>query len=188
MDIDEDEENISGQFGNDLYYLDLSSTTFRLVEVVKKAGKSSKAGDGSQEVEMAEDAPVAAPTTVTTDGIFTVTVGGSSSNTSNEGKIASLFDKLKPKPGPHPRMNTGMAICKGTLYLYGGIYEEDKKQSTLGDFYALDLHKLDEWKVLISDTSRSHEWIDSGSEGSDSSGSENSDSSDDSSDSEMDTD
>lgn len=34
-------------------------------------------------------------------------------------------------------MKPGLAICKGTLYLFGGEYENGSKQYTLNDFYSL---------------------------------------------------
>lgn len=36
-------------------------------------------------------------------------------------------------------MKPGLAICKGTLYLYGGEYEDGSKQYTLNDFYSLGM-------------------------------------------------
>lgn len=69
---------------------------------------------------------------VSSDGVFTITVGGGSS---------SQVSKTKAKTGnaniPSQRMKPGMAICKGTLYLFGGEYENGSKQYTLNDFYAL---------------------------------------------------
>lgn len=71
-------------------------------------------------------------TTVTTDGIFTVTVGGSTASQTSKSKAKSSAVNV-----PSPRMKPGLAVCKGTLYLYGGEYEEGSKQYTLNDFYSL---------------------------------------------------
>nr|XP_053641727.1 kelch domain-containing protein 4-like [Cherax quadricarinatus] len=38
---------------------------------------------------------------------------------------------------PLPRINAGMAIKRGVLYLYGGMFEDGDKQLTLDDFYTL---------------------------------------------------
>ena len=47
---------------------------------------------------------------------------------------ASSRDIIKPCP----RMNPGMIIKHGILYLYGGFYEDEKdRRITLGDLYAL---------------------------------------------------
>ena len=85
------------------------------------------------------------------DGIFTVTMGpqgsacGNAGDKHNEGQTPDdLFIPCK-------RMNALMTVKHGVLYLYGGIYEIGDKQVTLADMYALDLHKLDEWKTILAD-------------------------------------
>ncbi|XP_055912865.1 kelch domain-containing protein 4 [Eupeodes corollae] len=179
MDIEEDEEDLRGQFGSDLYCLDLASPTWRLIEV-NKTPKSSKEDD---DMEDATEVPAAQ---TTTDGVFTITVGGSSSGAP---KMPSLFGKAPSnKSVPSPRMNPGLCVCKGTLYMFGGIFEEDNKQYTYNDFYSLDLHKIGAWKTIIPNNLNPHDWIDSDSDGS--SSSENSDEEDTSTDSgsDMDTD
>ncbi|XP_055844133.1 kelch domain-containing protein 4 [Episyrphus balteatus] len=176
MDTEEDEEDLRGQFGCDLYSLDLASPAWRLLEI----GKASKSKTNDE--DMKED-DSSAPAQTTTDGVFTITVGGSSSAAP---KMPSLF-KTPSKTGPSPRMNPGLCVCKGTLYMFGGIFEEDNKQYTYNDFYSLDLHKLGAWKTIIPNNSNPHDWIDSDSDGS--SSSENSDDDESSeSDSDMDTD
>lgn len=101
-------------------------------------------------------------TTICDDGTFKVTVGPaltSENNTSssNSEQFAKIFQ-------PSPRINCGLAIKHGILYLYGGMFEDGDKQITLSDFYALDLKKLDEWKTLISDDTSVMEWLGSDSE------------------------
>ncbi|XP_002030298.2 kelch domain-containing protein 4 [Drosophila sechellia] len=164
MDVDEDDEDVHGQFGDDLLAFDLTSQTWRLQEIQNKSSSAEKKdSEESKDVEMSA---VDKPVTTTTDGIFTVTVGGPSTSTPFVSKIPSLFAKPKPTNVPSPRMNPGMCVCKGTLYIFGGIFEEDDKQFTYNDFYALDLHKL-EWKVLIPNSLKAHEWEDSDSSSSD---------------------
>lgn len=186
MDVNEDDENVQGQFGDELLAFDLTAQSWRLLEITPKtktAGKKDKSGD------MELDEPEAQPdseksVTTTTDGIFTVTVAGPSSNPSTPfvSKIPSLFGNARRTDAPAPRMNPGLCVCKGNLYLYGGLYEEDEKQHTLNDFYALDLHKLDQWKVLIASQQKAHDWIDdSESSSSDEEYSSNDDSDEDSS-------
>lgn len=38
---------------------------------------------------------------------------------------------------PSARMNAGLAVKQGKLYLYGGLYEEGDRQLTLSDMYCL---------------------------------------------------
>ncbi|XP_050514767.1 kelch domain-containing protein 4 isoform X2 [Diabrotica virgifera virgifera] len=100
-------------------------------------------------------------TTISDDGIFKVTVGGAPST--SEGEV--INSKQSPSYfSPSPRMNCGLAIKHGVLYLYGGMYEEGSKQVTFSDFYSLDLKKLDEWKTIIADDTSSLEWLESDSE------------------------
>ncbi|XP_017128392.1 kelch domain-containing protein 4 [Drosophila elegans] len=183
MDVDEDDEDVHGQFGDDLLAFDLTSQTWRLQEIQAKTSPAEKKEtDESKDVEMsAPDKPV----TTTTDGIFTVTVGGPSTSTPYVSNIPSLFPKAKPSNVPSPRMNPGLCVCKGTLYIFGGIFEEDAKQLTYNDFYSLDLHKL-EWKVIIPNNLKAHVWEDSDSSSSDEECSSNDEDSFD--DSDMDTD
>lgn len=40
-------------------------------------------------------------------------------------------------------------VRQGKLFLYGGMFEVGDRQFTLNDFYCLDLHKMDQWEVLV---------------------------------------
>lgn len=50
---------------------------------------------------------------------------------------------------PSPRSNAMLAVKHGRLYLYGGMFEAGDRQVTLSDLYCLDLHKMEEWMVLV---------------------------------------
>ncbi len=82
------------------------------------------------------------------DATFTVTIGPQSSTRTVQSGDANSGDNRAPFT-PHPRMNALLAVKQGVLYLYGGLYEDGDKQITLSDMYSLDLHKLDEWNVII---------------------------------------
>lgn len=166
LDTKEDEEDIEGQFGNDLHVLDLSSLVWHRVELHKKSSESSKK-TLEMEVEAVDDAPK------TNELGFTVTVGGPSNQASAISKEHSSVEGHN-KGFPSPRMNTGITVINKNLYLYGGIYEQGHRQYTLSDFYCLDLHKLDSWKTLIAN-SNTQEWVGSDSEGSSSDGSDDED-------------
>lgn len=194
LDTNEDEENLEGNFSNEMHSLDLTTQVWRLQELkqhkakkAEKKAKSDKAG-GSDEVMDDEESDDRA--TVSTDGVFTMVIGGGSSS-----EIASKVDSkgalVAANNIPSPRMKVGLVVVKGTLYLYGGVREEGDKQYTLADFYSLDLHKMDAWKTIIGSDLIKHEWMDSDDSDSDDSDDDGSDdddddNSDDSSD-EMDT-
>ena len=54
LDVDEDEENLEGNFSNEMHALDLSQQVWRLLELSgkkeKKAGKSSKQPENNEMV------------------------------------------------------------------------------------------------------------------------------------------
>lgn len=86
----------------------------------------------------------------TTDDGFTVTVKSSSvvgveSNVEGGGVANEL-------PMPSPRMKALLVVHKSVVYLYGGIYEQADRQFTLGDMHCLNLHRLDCWQTLHTDS------------------------------------
>ncbi|KAJ1525351.1 hypothetical protein ONE63_010168 [Megalurothrips usitatus] len=197
FDTDEDEENISGNFFNDFYVLDTEKFSWRTVtlsgkrdtNVVKKKRRKAKegddmdcddAGDGSGDEGSQDGMEVETPeiTTISDDGVFKVTMGPALSNSTTTGSTENGSSPVVFMPSP--RMSCGLVVKHGVLYLFGGMKEDGDRQFTFNDFYSLDLHKLDEWKVLIPND-QNEEWLaSSDSEGEDSDGSESgSDSEDD---------
>lgn len=71
---------------------------------------------------------------VADDGVFTVTVGPApvSNKTDPAAKIEENAVFV-----PSGRMNSGLAVKHGVLYLYGGMVEDGDKQLALCDFYSL---------------------------------------------------
>lgn len=58
LDINEDEENLDGQFTNEMHILELSNPTWRLVELKgKKENKSTKKETDGNDDEMDTSAP-----------------------------------------------------------------------------------------------------------------------------------
>lgn len=52
-------------------------------------------------------------------------------------------------------------VHQGKLFLYGGMFEVGNRQFTLNDLYCMDLHKMDQWEVLVKmDPSKSkHDFL-----------------------------
>uniref|UniRef100_A0A1B0AR69 Kelch domain-containing protein 4 n=1 Tax=Glossina palpalis gambiensis TaxID=67801 RepID=A0A1B0AR69_9MUSC len=165
MDVDENEEDLHGQFGDDLLGLDLNSLTCHLIDIFKKKKIPSK----HPKMCLHETLSKAVNTTsaTTTDGTFTVRVAGPGVSASTSLEMPSFFPNYKSDSLPSPRMNAGLCVCKGILYVYGGLFEEDNKQYTFNDLYALNLHKPIEWKVIIPNNMNVHDWVDSESSDSD---------------------
>lgn len=126
-------------------------------------------------------------TTISDDGVFKVTVGPKPTSSNQE--TIRLNDSAKLF-SPCPRINCGLAIKHGSLYLYGGMFEDGDKQITFNDLYSLDLKKLDEWKTIIPDDTSTLEWLGSDSEDEEKGSltDEEEDSEDEEDDSEMETD
>ncbi|XP_034254187.1 kelch domain-containing protein 4 isoform X1 [Thrips palmi] len=194
FDTEEDEENLAGVFFNDLYVLDTERTSWRTVTLSGKKDTAApsrrrrkpKEGDdmdceddsegSDNEAEMEVETPTV--TTISDDGVFTVTVGpaltqATSSDSQETGTVANIFV-------PSPRSSCGLVVKHGVLYLFGGMKEDGDRQFTYNDFYSLDLHKLNEWKIIIPNDQSSEEWFASDSE----EGSDDSEGSDSDSDSE----
>lgn len=155
MDTEEDEEDVRGMFSNELHSLDPSTLSWRKLDL-----STNKKPSKQQDTEMCEAKPVEEKTVVFDDGIFTMSVGGPTQSCSTSKVEANVIDL----GGPSPRMNSGIVICKGRLYIYGGLYESGSRQYTLSDFYSIDLHKMDQWKTIIANSIIGHEWLGSDSE------------------------
>ncbi|RZC36859.1 Kelch 4 domain containing protein [Asbolus verrucosus] len=189
FDVEEDEENLAGIFYNDFYSLDLEKLVWRGVTMTgKKEAKTAKKSN-PEDVEMEEIEKTVETTTISDDGVFKVTVGPSqpASTNKNIDTSASAVKIFQPSP----RINSGLAIKHGTLYLYGGMFEDGDKQITFSDFYSVDLKKLEEWKVLIADDTSTQEWLGSDNESGEDSGEDEEDESEEmeeSDDAEMDVD
>ncbi|PSN46470.1 hypothetical protein C0J52_06872 [Blattella germanica] len=193
FDIVEEEEDLAGTFYNDLYTLDLEKTIWRTVTLSGKKDntkqrrrRKKEKNDVSNEGEDSDEATTemetldiqentvpaeasASTSVISDDGIFKVTMGPATSS-SQQASAESVGDSQQIF-SPSPRMNCGLAVKHGILYLYGGLVEDGPKQYTLSDFYSLDLHKLDEWRIIIPNDQESQEWLESGSD-SDESGTE----------------
>lgn len=172
FDVDQ-EEDLAGNFFNDVYCLDLEKLMWRTVNLTgKKTAKTRKRKnkddeskepvDAEMEPDEEETTTAAATTTIADDGIFKVTLGPTpmdvdeplEGNSKSENKICQ----------PSCRMNCGLAVKHNVLYLYGGMFEEGDKQITFSDMYSLDLKKLEEWKVIIEDDTGNQEWLGSSSD------------------------
>lgn len=107
------------------------------------------------------------------DGVFSVKIGPQVSETSEISASCSIeMTSGAPAFLPNPRMNANLVVKHGILYLYGGLCEDGDRQLTLSDFYSLDIHKLDEWNIIVPFSSDTLEWIESEESESDSEGSD----------------
>lgn len=120
MDTEEDDENLRGQFSNEVNFLDTAGggLAWRRVELkAKKVEKMETAAAAKEEAPQVK---------TTTDGIFTITVGGSSAA---KAPASTSNDQLDTLSGPSPRMNAGIVLVRHHLYVFGGSYEQGELAS-----------------------------------------------------------
>ena len=60
---------------------------------------------------------------------------------------------------PIPRMNAALAVKSGTLYVYGGMYEQGDRQVFLDDMYSLEVGRRGGWKTLVPLRSDALPWL-----------------------------
>nr|CAH7738499.1 unnamed protein product [Callosobruchus chinensis] len=168
FDVEEDEENLAGNFFSDFHQLDLEKLVWKTVTLAKKdkevksRRKKDNEVDNDLEMDVEKIEEKVEATTIADDGVFKVTVGPSPSipnyDLTADGDSGSVMFQ------PSPRINSGLAIKHSTLYLYGGMFEAGDKQITFSDFYSIDLKKLDGWKTIIAEDTSNHEWLGSDSD------------------------
>lgn len=162
FDVEDDEEDIAGQFYNDFYSLDLEKLSWKNLVLSSKKNKEEK--KPIEEEEITEIEMKTESTTIADDGIFKVTVGPSSTSNMGGGALKNTVEAQVFQPSP--RINCGLAIKHGVLYLYGGMFEDGDKQITFSDFYSIDLRKMEEWKIITPDDVSKQEWLGSENESS----------------------
>ncbi|XP_068169950.1 kelch domain-containing protein 4 isoform X2 [Antennarius striatus] len=177
---EEEEESLEGDFFNDLYLFDTAKNRWfpgllrqnKSEKKKRRRGKKDAAeGEGAQEEEEEEEeAATQAPTEVikeivTEDGtVMTIkeVIPGAQEEEEEEeereedeegdGASASLVE-------PCPRSSAMATVRQGKLFLYGGMFEVGDRQFSLNDFYCLDLHKMDQWEVLVEMDPKAQEWL-----------------------------
>uniref|UniRef100_A0A8C6M7U2 Kelch domain containing 4 n=1 Tax=Nothobranchius furzeri TaxID=105023 RepID=A0A8C6M7U2_NOTFU len=169
---DEEEETLEGDFYNDLYLYDTAKN--RWFPGVLRGAKSEKkkrrrgkrsAGEGAETKTEEESAPQG-PTEVvkeivTEDGtVMTIKeVIPGPQDEEEEEEDEEEGSALAPTVEPCPRSSAMATSRQGKLYLYGGMFEVGDRQFTLSDFYCLDLHKMDQWEVLVEMDPKTQEWL-----------------------------
>ncbi|GFO25318.1 kelch domain-containing protein 4-like, partial [Plakobranchus ocellatus] len=122
------------------------------------------AQEGVENLDLSEASNVAENVAAPSDDIFRVTVAP---QTANSGPVDSVNPEnvgtTQEMFWPSARMNTALAFRDGALFMYGGVFEDGDKQVTLADLYALDIHKLESWSVIIGEDRKLQEWQDPGS-------------------------
>ncbi|XP_077166239.1 kelch domain-containing protein 4 isoform X2 [Paroedura picta] len=175
---EEEEERLEGDFFNDLYFYDLAKNRWFPGQLKgPKSEKKKRRGQGADpsaavSPEGAGEPPpgpmeivkelVAEDGTVMTIKETISCPAGEQQSSESEGEEggATGAEASGQQVEPCPRSNSMLAVKHGVLHLYGGMFEVGDRQFTLNDLYALDLHKMDEWKVLVEMDPKTQEWLD----------------------------
>ncbi|XP_038146830.1 kelch domain-containing protein 4 isoform X3 [Cyprinodon tularosa] len=178
---EEEEEMLEGDFFNDLYLYDtVKNRWFPCVlrgtkSEKKKRRRGKKVGAEDEGAEMkgeGEEAAAQGPTEVikeivTEDGtLMTIkeVIPGHQEEEDDEEEEEEEEEEedesaSAPMVEPCPRSSAMATVRQGKLYLYGGMFEVGDRQFTLSDFYCLDLHKMDQWEVLVEMDPKTQEWL-----------------------------
>ncbi|XP_049578194.1 kelch domain-containing protein 4 isoform X1 [Syngnathus scovelli] len=173
---EEDEETLEGDFYNDLYLYDTVKNRWYPAQLrgnksdkkKRRRGKKDEAGGGAADKKEVEDAPTG-PTEVikeivTEDGTVMTIKEVLPRTQEAEEAIDDEEEEDEEEDEsalvePCPRSSAMATVRQGKLFLYGGMFEVGSRQFTLNDFYCLDLHKMDQWEVLVEMDPKTQEWL-----------------------------
>ncbi|KAG9272044.1 kelch domain-containing protein 4 [Astyanax mexicanus] len=180
---EEDEETLEGDFFNDLFLYDINKNRWfpgqlkgsksekkkrRRRKGVEEGGPTEGSSEGKD--EEAQQPTEVIKEIVTEDGtvmtIKEVIAGAQTAAEESEDEEEGEDDEEEEEGAaaaslvePCPRSNAMVAVKYGKMYLYGGMFEVGDRQFTLNDLYCLDLHKLDQWEVLVEMDPKTQEWL-----------------------------
>uniref|UniRef100_A0A671UVK2 Kelch domain containing 4 n=1 Tax=Sparus aurata TaxID=8175 RepID=A0A671UVK2_SPAAU len=169
---EEEEESLEGDFYNDLYLYDTVKNRWfpgllrgnKSEKKKRRRGKKNGAeGEGAEKEGVEEEAASQAPTEVikeivTEDGTV-MTIKEVIPGITHEHKHLTNSKSSAPLVEPCQRSSSMSTTRQGKLFLYGGMFEVGDRQFTLNDFYCLDLHKMDQWEVLVEMDPKTQEWL-----------------------------
>ncbi|XP_051548774.1 kelch domain-containing protein 4 isoform X1 [Myxocyprinus asiaticus] len=176
---EEEEESLEGDFFNDLYFFDINKNRWFPAQLKgnksdkKKSRRGKKTGDQGEQTNQTEEekAKAKGPTEiikeiVAEDGtVMTIKEVIPSAQEAEESEEEDEENEeeeaaaMAPLVEPCPRSSAMATVKHGKLYLYGGMFEVGDRQFTLSDLYSLDLHKMDQWEVLVEMDPKTQEWL-----------------------------
>ncbi|XP_056595936.1 kelch domain-containing protein 4 [Triplophysa dalaica] len=172
---EEEEESLEGDFFNDLYFFDINKNRWFPAQLKgskseKKKRRRGKKEEQTNETEEDKDAAqgpteiikeiVAEDGTVMTiKEVIPATRAAEESEEEEEEDEEEEAAAAAPLVEPCPRSSAMATVKHGKLYLYGGMFEVGDRQFTLSDLYSLDLHKMDQWEVLVEMDPKTQEWL-----------------------------
>ncbi|XP_048461681.1 kelch domain-containing protein 4 isoform X1 [Rhincodon typus] len=178
---EEEEEDLQGEFFNDIHIYDMVKNRWFAVKLKghkgekKKRRRGRKEEDGTEVKSEKQDLQTSMEIVkeiVTEDGTL-MTVKQVINNPDAKADTESEEEEEEKEDGasetgpiiePRARSSAMAVIKNGLFYIYGGMFEVGDRQFTLNDLYCIDLHKMNEWKVLVETDPKTQEWLDEDSE------------------------
>ncbi|NXX95046.1 KLDC4 protein, partial [Centropus bengalensis] len=169
---EEEEESIEGDFFNDIYFYDMGKNRWfpgqlkgpKSEKRKRRRGRQAEAEDAGEEtekqhpqgpVEIVKEVVAEDGTVMTIKQVISAPAEEKERSESEEEEDGALGQQVEPCP----RSNAMLAVKNGLLYVYGGMFEVGDRQFTLSDLYSIDLHKMEEWKVLVEMDPKTQEWL-----------------------------
>ncbi|XP_064579372.1 kelch domain-containing protein 4 [Zonotrichia leucophrys gambelii] len=174
---EEEEESIEGDFFNDIYFYDIGKNRWFPAQLKGPRSERRKRRRGRQaEAEAAGGEELQLPPpqgpleivkeVVAEDGtVMTIkqVIPGAAEDRSGSEEEEEEEEEEGGAPGqpvePCPRSSAMVAVKHGVLYVYGGMFEVGDRQVTLSDLHSIDLHRMEQWKVLLEMDPKTQEWL-----------------------------
>ncbi|XP_054856202.1 kelch domain-containing protein 4 [Eublepharis macularius] len=174
---EEEEEHLEGDFFNDIYFYDLAKNRWfpGQLKGPKSEKKKRRRGQGVEDtstlwtegsgetlpgpVEIIKEVVAEDGTIMTIKEMISSPAAELQSSESEGEDDATGEEASGPQVEPCPRSSAMLAVKHGVLYVYGGMFEVGDRQFTLNDLYAVDLHKMEGWKVLVEMDPKTQEWL-----------------------------
>ncbi|XP_053127554.1 kelch domain-containing protein 4 isoform X1 [Hemicordylus capensis] len=178
---EEEEERLEGDFFNDIYFYDLAKNRWFPGQLKGKSEKKKRRrgqapvggsqtapedGEGGFEgqpppgpVEIIKEVVAEDGTVMTIKQVISAPAPEPPRSESEDEDEGAGDEASGQQLEPCPRSSSMLAVKHGLLYVYGGMFEVGDRQFTLNDLYAIDLHKMDEWKVLVEMDPKTQEWL-----------------------------
>ncbi|NXF99893.1 KLDC4 protein, partial [Sakesphorus luctuosus] len=170
---EEEEESLEGDFFNDLYCYDMGKNRWFPAQLKApkserrkrrrgKQAESEAAGDEETEQRPPQGPLEIIKEVVAEDGtVMTIkqVISGPAEEKEGSEEEEEEGGASGPLVEPCPRSNAMVAVKHGVLFVYGGMFEVGDRQVTLSDLHSIDLHRMDEWKVLLEMDPKTQEWL-----------------------------
>ncbi|NWH86260.1 KLDC4 protein, partial [Aegithalos caudatus] len=175
---EEEEESIQGDFFNDIYFYDLGKNRWFPAQLKGPKSERRKRRRGRQaEGEAAGEEELQLPPpqgplevvkeVLAEDGTVTTIKQLIPAAAESKDRPGSEEEEEDEEEGgglgqpvePCPRCSAMVAVKHGVLYVYGGMFEVGDRQVTLSDLHCIDLHRMEQWKVLQDVDPKTQEWL-----------------------------